>query len=574
MKRLTLPPWMRDLTLRYRRSVLVALALGFAASGFSALLMFTAGYLISDTALIGTTLFAIMIPVACVQLFGVGRPLARYLERLVSHSWVLRITSDLRLALYRNFLARSNDPARVRSAGEYLGLLADDVAHLQNLYLRVAFPCAIALLIYAATCVAFGMFSLPFALMMLLLLAIDVIAIPACALAASRTPIARLKHLKSEERVQLADDLFGALDWVLAGRSEAAVGKHVKTLDDIGRTGAAIRLVQRTVELSQVLTLGLVLCLVLAWASSMFCEGGQSPNWIAAFALGFFPIIESFSLLPAAAVSANDHREAIGRLDDRLDWDVAPNEQKMAITCECALGLRLENVSYRYPRSANDALDKVSLSIPAGQKVAVLGKSGAGKSTFAAIARGSLHPVTGSVSVVDEGETRPLSPEYVGYIGQSEHIFNRSVRDNLKLGKPGASDEELWAALEKVGLSEVVGTYAKGLDTVLGETGMGLSGGQAHRLALARVLVADYPIIVIDEPFAALDPQTEEEILDTLLDAFANRTLIVITHHLARVERFDRVVFFDDGKIALDGAPGALMDNNAYFRKLVSLDRA
>ena len=143
----------------------------------------------------------------------------------------------------------------------------------------------------------------------------------------------------------------------------------------------------------------------------------------------------------------------------------------------------------------------------------------------------------------------------------------------MNLGNWDIDDESLVETLELVGLAEKLSELPQGLDTVIGETGIGLSGGEAHRVALARVLLADTPLIIVDEPFSALDPKTEHELLSTMLDVCADRTLIVITHHLAEIDRFDRVILLEDGKLALDGSPAGLMRTNAHFRELVQFDR-
>ena len=182
---------MKSFITRYRRDVAAALGLGFLTSACAALLMFTSGYLISKTAIATTTLFSIMIPVACVQLFGFGRPLARYLERLVSHNWVLRVTSDLRVLLFKAAESRIGDPLRERAAGEYLSLLSDDVAHLQNLYLRVVFPTAIAYATALGAALLFGFFSVPFALIMACSFFGIAVLLPYASLLATRARIVR-----------------------------------------------------------------------------------------------------------------------------------------------------------------------------------------------------------------------------------------------------------------------------------------------------------------------------------------------------------------------------------------------
>ena len=186
MKRNAFPSWLKGHVSNYRIQVFAALALGLVASGFAALLMFTAGYLISATALAETTLFSIMVPIASVQLFGFGKPFAHYAERLASHNWVLRVTSDLRLALFRGIERHIDDPERAQATGVYLGLLSDDVAHLQNLYLRVVFPSAVAYLLALAAAIVFGFFSLPFMLVIVISFAFTCVLLPYCTLLATR----------------------------------------------------------------------------------------------------------------------------------------------------------------------------------------------------------------------------------------------------------------------------------------------------------------------------------------------------------------------------------------------------
>ena len=560
------PAWFKSFLSRYKRSVVFALALGLVASGCAALLMFTSGYLISATAMPGITLFSVMVPVACVQLFGFGRPAARYLERLVSHDWVLKVTSDLRSMLYWGIEARVDDPSRKRAAGEYLGLLADDVAHLQNLYLRVVFPTLIALLLGLGAALLFGWFSIPFALLMLLVFALVVGLLPFAALLATRALSEQAKSLRADSYASLTDDVIGATDWALAGRSYDAMRSHLARGDALREVEAKVRATQRTLSLFGTLALGAAICVVIAWSGASFGGDGMAANLVAAFVLGFFPLIEAFTVLPAAVSQVTVHEDAIRRLDgfvaepaptcdNASDPSVEPKLDDTAIS--------LVDIAYSYPGSSRPALEDVTLEIKRGSSVAILGRSGSGKSTLAELMRQTIEPSTGRISVAGS----------IGYLGQTPYLFNRSLRANLALGNAQASDDELAAALDAVGLDDKLESLENGLDTVIGETGIGFSGGEAHRIALARVLVADAPIIVVDEPFAALDPETENDLLDSLFNATEDRTLVVITHHLAQIERFDRVIFIENGRIDLDGAPADLMRANARFRKLVEFDR-
>ena len=581
-----LPPWFKAFLTRYKRAVALALALGLLSSGCSALLMFTSGYLISATALAGTTLFSIMIPVAFVQLFGFGRPLARYAERLASHDWVLHVTSDLRLLLFRAVDGRSADPAQKRAMGEYLGLLADDVAHLQNLYLRVVFPTAIAYLLAIGAMLLFGFFSVPCALIVALALIVVVVLLPLGCLLATRMSAACAKDARAREYACLSDDVYGALDWVLSGRGAAARAGHASNDAALRAEEARMRLVERSFTLAATVALVAVLCGIIVWAGARFGAGGANVNWIAAFALGFFPLVESFAMLPTAFAASTPQRMAVERLDGILadgigDANGADSDGRVAQlhaleVRHTGVALALDAVSYTYPGARRPALDGLTLEVGAGTMVAVLGRSGAGKSTIAHLACGEMPPDSGAITICgqDVGALGRDACRFAGLVGQTPYLFNRALRDNLTMGVRDVADEELVAILRSVGLQSKLEALADGLDTVVGETGAGFSGGAAHRVALARVLVADTPVVIVDEPFSALDPETERDLLETLLNACAGRTLVVITHHLAEIERFDRVIFVEDGRIGLDGSPGELMKTSNEFRELVEFDRS
>ena len=592
MARLSIPNWFKRFLVRYKRSVIVALLLGLLSAGCSALLMFTSGYLISATARDGISLFSVMIPVACVQLFGIGRPLARYLERLVSHDWVLKITSDLRLMLYRGIEKRMDDPSSARSTGEYLSLLADDIAHLQNLYLRVVFPTAIALLLSVGAVVLFGAFSLPFALVMLLVFALTVFGIPYVTLLATRARSEFIKTSRANHFAALTDDIQGATDWILANRADDVRAFHARADSAVRSDEARLRMIERILSLASTLLLGCAICLVIAWAGGRFGASASEANWIAAFVLGFFPLIESVSMLPAAVSNATFHADALARLDeyilpeddncvideancteDSAALAVENGEAFDANVIEPSYSVEFDCVSYAFPGTKRNAIQNVSLAIPDGQSVALLGRSGSGKTTLAQLARGVIKPDTGHVRISHAHEHAGSSLS-IGYLGQEPYLFNRTLRENLSFGMPDKSDEQLIGFLDVVGLKEKYDSLENGLDTVVGETGVGFSGGEAHRIALARVLAANTPIVLVDEPFAALDPETEDSLLDALLTSCNDRTLIVITHHLAQVERFDRVVFLEDGCIELDDTPSNLMETSERFRMLVMFDRS
>ena len=571
---LHLPGWMHDAIEPFRPNAALAIALGVTASCCAVLLMFMAGYLISRTALPGTTLFMIMVPIAFVQLFGFGRPIARYFERLVSHDWVFRVTSLLRLKLFRIGAASASNGARKQATGSYLGLMVDGIGHLQNLYLRVAFPAITALALFVGSCIFCGIFDAKLAITALAFGIVSVIVIPAAAFLATRKEQIAGKSLNSREYELLTDDIIGSIDWTLADRCDEARRNHGIACFAVSKRRASVRRATRVTELLSALFLALGVFFMVLSASDAFQGNSDAVPFIAAFTLAAFPLMESYLLLPAALAESTAHQIAIDDLNDivaegqlrrsRNDDDLSRAHHRDNG------GVVINQVSYRYPESTRLSINEITLHIPSGQHVAVIGRSGSGKSTLGSLMRGAIAPDTGTVSI----DGMQSSAAMAGYIPQTAYLFDRSLRDNLKLGNPDATDGELVSALDRVGLTERFRAMPLGLDTLIGETGDAVSGGEAHRIALARALLADRPFVIVDEPFAALDPLTERELLDTLLDAFANKTLVVITHHLAGIERFDRVVQLDAGRITLDGAPSDLAESAPSFKRLLDFDRA
>lgn len=565
--------WVKPFFKQYRKALFLALALGTATFAFAAALMFTSGYLISGAPLVVSVL-ALNVPLGLVRLFGVGKPILNYFERLASHDWVLRMTSSLRLKLYRSAEGEAMALRSKRSTGDVLGLLAQDVGHIQNLYLRTLFPLAIGGVLYLALVICTGILSVWLGLAMLILAGLAAVAAPLVSLLANAAREMRRKQLRARLYDRLSDNVLGVADWVFAQRGADYLAAHEALEARLRAEQQRIERFDRLRDLVLQLAFGLIVIALLAWAGTRFGglpDGGA--NWVAAFALGFFPLIEVFAPLSAAVQEAGAYRDSIERLND-LPQPEGGAPVASSIPAE-PLDLCLSRVRFRYAGTDRDTLHDFDLAIPFGQKIAILGRSGAGKSTLASLVRGDLAPQEGAALIggVPCAQLGDEMARYLGVIQQRTYLFNASLLANLRIGNPDASAEEVRDALVRVGLGGLLERLPQGLDTVVDEAGACFSGGERHRIALARVLIQGAPIVVLDEPFAALDPLTERTLLDTLLDVFDDRTLILITHHLQGVSRFDRVVFISDGSVSLDGAPADLERESAYYRRLLALDR-
>ena len=553
-------------------------ALGLVLHVSSALLMFFAGYLICLTAADGALLMAVMTPLACVQLFGIARPVARYFERLSAHDWVFRITSDLRRTLFR-FFARTSSRVNSLRSGDAVALLADDIGQFQNLYLRIVLPTLIALVTWALTIVFFGFFSPAFAAALALVSMLVVIVAPLLSYRLFSQQIAQAKRDTHDLYVQLADDVYGAAEWRRALRTDERAQRSLEFEQHVRTSQLSTRQAHRVITLLAKIVLLALAFAIISWSATTFAvEPGQSSaSLVAAFSLGWFPLFETFLPLidaafdvPALEESADRLRacisnESVGAAPESMVDDPVPDGSTIC----------MRNLSFAYPEFDRPIFENLDLTIEAGQKVAVIGRSGSGKSTLAALIRGELEPSSGSIEYggVATRELATSMHRHVGIVEQNPYLFDRSLRDNVNIGKPDASDDEIIDALSAAGLGSLVSTLPEGLGTNVGESGERFSGGERQRIALARVLLAGPETVILDEATAGLDPDTEWRILSTTLGAFEDKTLIVITHHLLGIELFDRVMLVENGGIALDGAPAELAKSNARFGKLLAFDR-
>lgn len=622
--------WVRPYFSRYRRALALALGLGVLTFAFSCALMVTAGYTISGAAEMPPSVFALTIPLILVRVFGTGKPILGYLERLVSHDWVLRMTSSLRLRLFRSLEDGAVFERATRRTGEVLGLLAQDIGHVQNLYLRTIFPTVIAWLLWAVVVILLGAFDVWFALGMLLILGVSVTLVPLVSALVNGARQARDKALRNQLYAELTDNVLGVSDWVFSQRGAAYLERSRPTRTQLRAQQAAMRRFDRQRDLVLQAIFGLAAVALLLWAGAFFgAEGAQggAANWIAAFVLGYFPLLDAFAPLSTAAVEASSHLDAVARLNEMPEptdsegdasgvarrgkahrevdgegvaqphveregeaqgevegWQPQRSQrprqpQEHSATCPTSRPtppeLRIEHVSFRHPDSARDVLRDLSLVIPGGQRLAVLGRSGSGKSTLASLIRGDLVPTAGCVTLggVPTHAMGDDIARLVGVIQQRTYLFNTTLLENLRIGNPQASEDQAWEALEQVGLGPMARRLPQGLATVVDEAGLRFSGGERHRIALARVLLQDVPVVLLDEPTVGLDPLTEHELLRTLLGALDGRTIVMISHHLQGVSMMDRVVFVEDGTLEMDGTPAELAATSERYQRLLAFDR-
>lgn len=564
--------WVMPYLRKYKWLLVLVLFLGMMTFLSAAALMFNSGYLISEAARRPGNIIYIYVPVVLARAFGIARPVFRYSERLTSHNWVLRIVSDFRKKLYQAVEVKASAIKQTHQTGDILSILADDIDHIENLYLRTVFPIVVGWLLYLFIIIGVGVFSWPVALLMALLLGMIVLVIPLLSVAVNGAREFKQKQIQSSSYTHLTDEVMGLTDWVISGRYKDFMKLQKKPMSSIAKLRRKDHFFQWWRGFGVQFFFLLAVLTLLIWSGATFTASKGMANWIAAFALTLFPIVEPFLEVSQGASEWPIYRQSIERVN-QLSND-QPKATKQAKLTESVSEIDVDHVTFNYPDDDKVILKDVSLHIKRGEKIALLGPSGTGKSTLLKLLLGDQTPTAGAVTIngTPVSELQQQRSQLFGVLDQQPYLFDTSVMNNIRLGNLKATDEQVKAAVEAVELKPLIESLPDGYDTEVQESGTRFSGGERQRLSLARILLQDAPIIILDEPTVSLDPITERQLLDTVFKVLHDKTIIWVTHHLAGIDHVDQVRFLEDGVFDMQGTPQALYRDEPRFRKLYALD--
>lgn len=563
------------------------LILGVITLLSASMLMFTSGYLITKSSTMPYNILLVYVPIVGVRAFGIGRSVIHYIERLVGHDAVLRILSRMRVRLYRVLEPQALFIRSRYRTGDILGALADDIEQLQNVYIRTVFPSLVAIVLYATVVVALGMFDVVFALLVALYILILVAVLPYISLRLTRRTNAEVKRERNGLYQQLTDAVMGIGDWVISGRHHDFLTDYECAEAVVANKERKLHVWSRWRGLIGQLVVGLAAVAMIYWSTGQAAVGHIDPTLIAAFVLVVFPLADAFLPVADAVERIPEYKESLDRLvrmegqsgEGPTDRENSPNKSSYSIESSSGAALqvrlKLEHVKFTYDNEGANSVDGVSIDIPQGKRIAVIGRSGAGKSTLLKLIQGALEPAEGAVMIndraaVDYGEE---IPKLISVLNQSPHLFDTTVANNILLGRPEASEEEIQQAAEQARMGELMASLPEGLNTPMRETGQRFSGGERQRIALARVLLQNTPVLILDEPTVGLDPRTERALLSTIFQATSGKSLIWVTHHLVGAEHMDEIIFMEHGRIIMRGTHAELMEREPRYRNLYHLDR-
>ena len=539
-------------------------------------LLTTSGWFLAATAIAGLgTLFNFFYPSASVRGLAIGRTLFRYFEKLVTHDATFRILTKLRVQVFEKIIPLSPGVLNRYRNSDLLNRLVSDVDTLDSLYLRLIAPFITAIFVILAMCIGLSFVNAPLALGLGVSLLLLVLIIPTVFYQLGKKFGDKLVHSRALYRTQFLEFIQAQAELLLFNAED-------KLKNNMAKTEANWQADQQkeanlsgfSTALSLFLN-GLIIAAML-WFSSQ-AEFGNDEYRMAFIALFTFAALASFEILMplgSAFLHIGQVIASAERVTDIIEQQPLVTFNGKAEFDQNAITLiEAKDLSFTYPERQNRALENLNLTIQKGKKVAILGKTGSGKSTLLQLLvrnydanQGELRLAGNPIADYTEDTLR----SQFCFLTQRVHVFSDTLRQNLQFASAvNISDEKMIEVLNQVGLGKLL-EQEQGLDIWLGDGGRPLSGGEQRRLGLARILLNDAPILLLDEPTEGLDRETERQILRLILAHAENKTLIMVTHRLTAIEQFDELCVIDEAKLIEKGTYAELLQlEKGFFKQLV-----
>jgi len=559
------------------KEIALSILTGIVTIGTGIGMLGTSAYLISYAAL-QPSIAELQVAIVGVRFFGITRSIFRYLERLVSHSVNLRLLAKMRVWFYRSLEPGAPANLQQKRGGDLLNRVMADLETLENFYVRVVAPVIVAIVITIGMTLFLGGYFWPLALILFSGMFLNGFVVPFLMILVTRKTGRQSIETRSLLSSTMLETFQGLEDLQAAG----AEGRWLQQIRRVDERSARLQVFYGFLT---GLTSGLALLvtnftvLAVLWAAiPQVSLGNMSGVSMAVVTLLTMASFEATGNLPTAAQNLTASYaaakrlfelavpvQANGALPDLPEADIQRSQR-----------LEVKDLQLSYPASSTPALNCIDLTLQRGERIAVVGPSGAGKSSLAnALLR--FWPVQKGQICVDgldlNGYSEPSTRRLFGVISQSTYIFSETLRENLLLAAPDAKEERLLDVLRQARLDVWLTSLPEGLNTWLGDQGVQMSGGERQRLAIARVLLQETPFVILDEPTANLDPETEAAILTQLFDVFSDRGLLIITHRLVQMDKMARIYFIKAGEVLESGTQVDLLAQKGAYRHFFDLQK-
>lgn len=557
----------------------LVVVLGILSTVSGAALMYVSGFLISKSSLRIGNILMLQVPTVLTRTFSLSQSTFAYLQRLTSHNLVLGIIEKMRSRVYKILEPHALKLKKEYKSGDLLGLIAEDIEHLQNIYLKTIFPSIVSLVLYVIFVTLMFGYDMSYAILATLFGLFIIFIVPFASLTFTRRNFQVMKEAKYDLYKNFTSAIFGISDWISSNRVNDFMNEYQEKETRLLKKETKIKVFVHFRENLVNFIAGLTVFYMIYSCWNMTLNDSVENVYIASFCMMALSVMsvsvmtsESVAHIPGYEVSIKRVKDFYANEQDDVDIDKALQNKEGNV-------IDIENVTFAYENGKN-VLDNISLSIKKGEKVAILGRSGVGKSTLVKLLTGTYTDYTGSISVLGKVPTEKMLGTKISLLNQKPYLFDMTIRENLKLAlldkKEEVTDNEINSkieeSLEKSQLTRLISELPEGINTNVFETGSRFSGGERQRIAFARTLIQNNELLLLDEPTVGLDPKTEHELLKTIFETNRDKTIVWITHHLNSIKYMDRIIFIKDGKVEMNGTHEELYQTNEKYRKLYDMD--
>ena len=557
----------------------LVVVLGILSTVSGAALMYVSGFLISKSSLRIGNILMLQVPTVLTRTFSLSQSTFAYLQRLTSHNLVLGIIEKMRSRVYKILEPHALKLKKEYKSGDLLGLIAEDIEHLQNIYLKTIFPSIVSLVLYVVFVTLMFGYDMSYAILATLFGLFIIFIVPFVSLTFTRRNFQVMKEAKYDLYKNFTSAIFGISDWISSNRVNDFMNEYQEKETRLLKKETKIKIFVHFRENLVNFIAGLTVFYMIYSCWNMTLNDSIENVYIASFCMMALSVMsvsvmtsESVAHIPGYEVSIKRVKDFYANEQDDVDIDKALQNKEGNV-------IDIENVTFAYENGKN-VLDNISLSIKKGEKVAILGRSGVGKSTLVKLLTGTYTDYTGSISVLGKVPTEKMLGTKISLLNQKPYLFDMTIRENLKLAlldkKEEVTDDEINSkieeSLEKSQLTRLISELPEGINTNVFETGSRFSGGERQRIAFARTLIQNNELLLLDEPTVGLDPKTEHELLKTIFETNRDKTIVWITHHLNSIKYMDRIIFIKDGKVEMNGTHEELYQTNEKYRKLYDMD--
>lgn len=561
-----------SLSLEYKYWMILAALMGFFTVGSGIGLMMTSAYLISSAAIL-TPIYQLQVAIVGVRFFGISRGVFRYLERYISHEVTFKLLAKLRLWFFKALEPLVPSKKINLNSGDLLSRSIEDIESLEHIFVRVISPPFIFVAVSVLMFTVLSLFSLKYAIIFLIIFIGSAIGIPLLTYLLGNKIGRQIVILKSHLKEFTVDYVQGMSELIIYGQTSKWKSEFEEIENKLLHSERKMMLIQSLHESLTGLAMNVTVAVLLFTAIPDVNSATLKGVYLAVITIGIMASFEIVFQIPTAFQFLSKSIEAGKRLleitEQKSNGDEIVENKDNEIK---NYNLEVCEISFSYD-GAKKVLNKISFEIKENQKISVVGASGSGKSTIVNILTKMLNYDHGDIFIggvsykkISEEKIRQL----ISVVPQKVHLFTGTIKENLLIAKDDASDDELYDALEKAQLINFVKNLPYRFNTYIGELGKKLSGGESKRLAVARALLRNSPIIIFDEATSHLDTVNEKNILEMIEQISKSKSVLFITHRLTQMEMFDNIIVLSDGRIVETGKHSDLLMNGTWYKKMIN----